>query len=357
MLEESWRERMATKALSESASPLISIIVLNWNGGDDTHGCLASMQGLTYPNFTVLLVDNGSTDDSLARARAATWEFPLRIIENGANLGFAEGNNVGIRAALESGADYVMLLNNDTEIAPDCLDRLMDVAVARPEAGILGPRIFYMDPPDVAWFDRAAWNPANLRFDFPGQGDKEYGLPTEPMETEYVCGAAMLFRAEVARKIGLLDSRFFLVYEESDWGFAARRAGYACLTVPAAKVWHKIGASFGSEESPLRAYFSTRNHLLWVEKNRGKDELLRDVRNTLTNVFPSLGLSREAAPFPKRLLWGLREFGCDWKRLAVNPHIRARRRGLRDYLTRRFGDCPDEVRAWSRAWTAKQQNE
>jgi GT2 family glycosyltransferase len=341
---------MDTETLSKGSAPLISVVILNWNGADDTLACLDSLATLTYPNFTVLLVDNGSTDDSLQRVLANNWAFSLYIIENGANLGFAEGNNVGIRAALESGADFVMLLNNDTEIAPDCLDRLMDVAAAYPEAGVLGPRIFYMDPPDVAWFDRAVWNPASLCFDFPGQGEKESALSADPAETEYVCGAAMLFRAEVAKKIGLLDSRFFLVYEESDWGFAARRAGYKCLTVPAAKVWHKIGASFGSEESPLRAYFSARNHLLWVEKNRGKDELLRDVRNVLTSLSPHLGLSPETAPLHKRLVWGLREFACNWQRLAANPHAQARRRGLRDYLLRRFGDCPDEIRALSTAW-------
>lgn len=328
----------------------IAIVILNWNGADDTLACLGSLAALTYPNFYVIVVDNGSTDDSLVRVRAVTWQFPLRVIENGANLGFAEGNNVGIRAALDSGVEFVMLLNNDTEIAPDCLDQLMDTAAANPQAGILGPRIFYMDTPDVAWFDRAIWNPVSLRFDFLGQGENESALSTEPIETEYVCGAAMLFRTEVARNIGLLDSRFFLVYEESDWSFAARRAGYACLTVPAAKVWHKIGASFGSEESPLRAYFSTRNHLLWVEKNRSRHELLRDVSNTLNNLLPHLSLSREAVSLPKRLVWGLREFTHNWRRLAVNPHTRARRRGLRDYMLRRFGDCPDEIRALNATW-------
>jgi GT2 family glycosyltransferase len=332
--------------------PRVSIIVLNWNGGDDTVTCLHSLQALTYPYINLILVDNGSTDDSLTKVEAEQFANSPHVIRTGCNLGFAEGNNVGIRAAQESSADFIMLLNNDTEIAADCIDRLMDIASIHKEVGVFGPRIFYMNPPDVVWFDRAVWNPASLRFDFPGQGEKESVLSTDPVETEYVCGAAMLFRTEVVRRIGVLDSRFFLVYEESDWSFAARRAGFGCLTVPAAKVWHKIGASFGSEESPLRAYFTARNHLLWTEKNRGKAELLRAVRNALKNVFPRLpGLSYVATPIHKRLVWGLLEFAREWRRFAVNPHIQARRCGLRDYLLRRFGDCPDEVRTLNTSWT------
>ncbi len=330
--------------------PAITIVILNWNGGEDTYSCLDSLQEVTYSNFVVLLVDNGSTDDSLERVCASKYKYPLTLIKNGSNLGFAEGNNVGIRAALDAGADFIMLLNNDTVMAPDCLARLMDVAANTPDAGVLGPRIFYMDPPDVAWFDRGVWNPETLRFDFPGQGDREADLSTDPVETDYVCGAAMLFRSDVARRIGLLDSRFFLVYEESDWGFAARRAGYKCLTVPAAKIWHKIGASFGSEESPLRSYFTARNHLLWVEKNRGKDELLRVLRNTLMSVLPHPGLSVNTVPLFKRIFWGLKEFIHDWRRLSADARIRARRCGLRDFILRRFGDCPDEIRALSAAW-------
>lgn len=342
--------------MSTGYPPKIGIVILNWNGGADTLHCLTSLRELSYPNFVVLLVDNGSTDDSLRAVREAAWNFPLQIIENHANLGFAEGNNVGIRAALEAKADFVMLLNNDTETAPDCLDELIAAAAAHPEAGVFGPRIFYMDRRDVVWFDRAVWNVDAQRFDFPGQDVREESLPSAPSDTEYVCGAAMLFRAEVAQKIGLLDGRFFLVYEESDWCFAARRAGHACLVVPAAKIWHKVGASFGSEESPLRAYFSTRNRLLWLEKNRPREELLRALAATDRSLKARLSLAAaQRGSWLKRLVWALRAYLHNRRRLNSDVQVRARRMAYRDFLKRRFGDCPDAVRRLSAEWSARRR--
>ena len=122
--------------------------------------------------------------------------------------------------------------------------------------------------------------------------------------TEYVCGAALFFRAAVARKIGLLDERFFLVYEDSDWCFRARRAGFACVSVPKARVWHKVGTSFGSESSPLRTYFSTRNKLLWTEKNVSRREWWDILRAALRRLYPGFALDRKACvPAHKALLW------------------------------------------------------
>jgi GT2 family glycosyltransferase len=338
------------------ASPTVAIIILNWNGGSDTYSCLESLSRLKYPNISVLLVDNGSTDESLTTIRGHNWPFSLRIIENNANLGFAEGNNVGIRAALEVGAEFVMLLNNDTEIAPDCIDRLLEAAKTHPDTGIYGPCIFYSDPADRIWFKGAEWNSKDLRFDFPGQGQKESTLPSEPIETDYVCGAAMLFRSEVARKVGLFDPRFFLVYEESDWCFTARRAGYRCLTVPSAKIWHKIGSSFGSEEAPLRTYFSTRNRLLWIEKNCSREELYCAVSATRRSLRPPLNLSGFTdASLAKRIAWSLREYLQTRRRYNADAHMQVRRIAYRDYVARRFGNCPDTVRDLNAAWAARHQ--
>src|SRR5262249_3506361 len=127
----------------------VAIVLLNWNGTEDTLACLRSLGQLEYGNATVTVVDNGSTDGAPERIRA---RFPgVGLIENGRNLGFAGGNNVAIPPSVDAGADYVLLLNNDTEVAPDMLSRLIDVAERDPSVGIVGPKILYYDLPDTIW--------------------------------------------------------------------------------------------------------------------------------------------------------------------------------------------------------------
>src|SRR5258706_8218616 len=132
-------------------------------------------------------------------------------METGGNLGCAGGNNPGIRHALDRGADFILLLNNDTTVDPKLLDELVCAAERRPEVGCFGPWIFYMHDPDRLWFSRSDWSSAKAAFTAPGKGRLASELPNVSNDTDYVCGAALFFRAGVARKVGLLDERFFLV--------------------------------------------------------------------------------------------------------------------------------------------------
>src|SRR5436190_7401977 len=137
-------------------APSVAVIVLNWNGRDDTLACLESLAGLNYDNFQVMVVDNGSTDGSVGAIRP---RFPgVEIIETGRNLGFAEGNNVGIRLALDRGMDYVFLLNNDTVVDPSLLSELVAAAERCPEGGIFGAQILYHSDPLKIWFAGARWD-------------------------------------------------------------------------------------------------------------------------------------------------------------------------------------------------------
>jgi len=335
-------------------SSAIAIVVLNWNGADDTLACLDSLSALTYPNFNVVVVDNGSTDDSLARLRPYTAPYPLTLLETGRNLGYAGGNNVGTQHALDHGAEFVLVLNNDTTIAPDLLERLLESAQRNPDAGVFSARILYFDEPEKVWFDGARWNPSSLRLEWPGQGADESSLGTTDHETDYACGAALFFRSEVARQIGLLDESFFLVWEEVDWGFRARKAGWRNLVVPAARVWHKIGVSFGSESSPLRTYFSIRNELLWFSRHASFSARLRLWVKNLRRLTPKFYISSGPSPWVKRLSWALQDYARAWLGRGSRQEYLAARRAILDYAHRRFGDCPDEVRAWSKAWAARQ---
>lgn len=325
--------------------PSVAVIVLNWNGADDTLACLDSLVTLTYPNFNVIVVDNGSSDDSLALLRPYKAPYPLTLIETGSNLGFAEGNNVGIRAALEADADAVLLLNNDTVVDPELVSALVDAATAHPKGGVFSAKIFYHAEPNKLWYAGAKWLAVKQHFQHIGIGEIDDGQSYEKVvETDYASGCALFIRTEVINKIGLMDPKFFLTYEETDWCYRVRAAGFKCLFVPTAKLWHKVSASFGGVESPLQLYFYSRNVLLWAERHLPRTAYWSLFWKTLRDSLRfSIG-ARQNGPLVKRLAWGISSL---WQRLRRGGHdaaSRARYLGFRDYLLRRFGDCPDEVR-------------
>lgn len=345
---------VVTKPEKIVAPAQVAIIVLNWNGKADTIPCLESLRKLSYSNYRALVVDNGSTDDSVQAIRAShPW---AEVLQTGVNLGYAGGNNIGMKHAIDSGADFVLVLNNDTEVAPDLLERLVDAASRHPAYGVFGPRIYYHHDPERIWFAGGVRSEDGLSFAWPGQGERESEFNAKECDTDYVCGAALFFRAEVARKIGYFDEQFFLVYEESDWCFRARRAGFGCRMIPSAKVWHKIGASFGSEASPLRTYFSSRNILLWNKKNLPRSLRRKQWMRVLRRVIPQPALSSSSnAPLIKRLIWAARSYPRLVSSRMSDPCERAYRLGVRDFLLGRFGDCPDEVRELSRSWAKRQK--
>lgn len=335
-------------------SPHIFIVILNWNGIEDTLFCLNSLSALRYSSLDVLVVDNGSTDDSLERLRVHNAKYRLKLLETRRNLGYAGGNNVGTRYALQHGADFVLLLNNDTAVASDFLDRLVEAAWEHPDAGVFSPRIMYLDEPKRVWFDGARWIPSSGRLEWPGQGELEDALKVGDHATDYACGAALFFRAELARQIGLLDEAFFLVWEEVDWCFRAREAGWRVLMVPSAKVWHKIGVSFGSESSPLRTYFSIRNELLWFSRHAPLPARFRLWLKNLQRLVPQFAVGNGKTPWLRRFFWAALDYLAAWRGRGNRLQYLATRRAIFDYVYRRFGDCPKEVRAWSKAWAARQ---
>lgn len=243
--------------------PRVTAIVVNWNGLEDTIACLASLAEVDYPSLEVVVVDNGSTDGSPALLRQ---RFPrLALLETGENLGYAGGNNVGVRYVLERGADYVLLLNNDTEVAPGFLRRLVEVAEADPRVGVVGPTIYYYDRPDVVWSAGGAIDWRRGRAWMMGLDERDRGqFGTAPREVNFVTGCAMMVRRETVERAGPLDERFFLYYEEVEWCVRIRRAGFRVLHVPLARIWHKVPPD-GREDSPTVHYYMTRNRLLFLK--------------------------------------------------------------------------------------------
>lgn len=330
--------------LPESANLLrVSIIILNWNGRDDTLACLDSLAALTYPNFQAIVVDNGSTDGSVNLIKRKFPDIPL--IETGTNLGFAEGNNVGIRAALETGANYILLLNNDTIVAPDLLEAFAEAAAHHPDGGMFAAKIYYHAEPTRLWYAGGKWLQDKQCFVHVGIGEIDDGKKYEAVaETDYASGCALFVSAEVINTLGVMDPKFFLTYEETDWCYRARAAGYRILFVPSAKVWHKVSASFGGVNSPLQLYFYSRNILLWAERHLPRSAYWPLFRETCRDALRFSAGTRQDGVLLKRWMWA---FTSLWQRLRRGGRDaagRARYLGFRDYLLRRFGDCPDEVR-------------
>lgn len=329
-----------TASLSEAAR--IAAVVLNWNGGQDTLDCLASLNASARPFDTVIVADNGSTDGSVQRIRD---RFPnVIVVENGLNLGFAGGNNRGIRVALERDSDFVLLLNNDATLDVTALGELLAAVSAHPEAGVLAGKIFFADGSRRLWYAGAKWHGHKQYFEHVGYGQVDGQMYSAATATDYASGCALFARSEVFRKIGLLDERFFLTYEETDFCYRARAAGYEILYVPEARFEHKISASFGGESTPLHDYFYTRNILLWGERHLSRKDFVRLLGKTAREVVGLPPKAYALAATPRRLLWALRTAGRRAVGLTDSPSVRARFLGLRDYLSRRFGDCPQEVR-------------
>jgi hypothetical protein len=292
-------------------------IVLNWNGKSDTLTCIESLQKQTHPT-TVICVDNGSGDDSAAAIRA---RFPaITLIETGANLGYAGGNNVGIRHALASDADFIFVLNNDITLEPNCIEVLVNECAAHPEIDAAAPKSVFSNEPHIIYFAGGHIS-ADGHTHHIGYGDvnkPEYDVASP---TEWITGCALFVRRETFERVGLFDERFFLLFEDSDWSLHARHAGCQLHYLPAARVRHAGSASFGGKRSPLYQYYRTRNSLLWIERH---------------------------FTFPKCIYLGARMIADSWRRsnrLSDPGPERARMRsatvaGVRDYAMRRFGCGP-----------------
>ncbi len=296
----------------------ICIILLNWNGKSDTLECLASLSKVEYRAFQPIVVDNGSTDDSVAVIRNSYPNIP--ILETGANLGFAGGNNVGIEFALSKSYNWILLLNNDTIVSPDVLTAFIDASKEKPTGKIFGAKIFRYHEPESIDHVGGMWDASRAHFISLLNGD-------EMARVDYVCGAALFAHRSVFEEIGLLESRFFLFWEESDWCSRATQHGYEIWTAPKAKVWHKVSASFTGGK-PQIYYFWWRNRLFWIERNCTPQERKKIYRNVLVPEIRKL-----VRLFLLRSLQRLL--------LHPSPHLLSYRgslAGIRDYYLRRFGN-------------------
>jgi len=242
----------------------LSVILLNYNGARDTTDCIESLQGSSFKDFDVVVVDNASSHDSVELLKAR-WP-DITFIVNSRNMGFAGGNNFGIRHALKRGSEFVLLLNNDTTIDPDALGTLVRTMEENTQAGIVGGKVYYFDRPNVIWFAGGHFNAHSGFGDHYGKFEEDHGQYDRVRECDFITGCCMLIRREVCEKIGLLDDSYFLYYEDVDFCSRARRAGFSVLYQPSAVIYHKISRAT-SWDSPVYIYFNLRNKLLYLHRN------------------------------------------------------------------------------------------
>ncbi len=298
-----------------SGSTHVTAIVLSWNGRDRTLDCLRSLARITYRPFSVVVVDNGSSDGS---ADAVAAEYPaVQLVRLQENRGFAGGMNEGVETAFAAGADSVLLLNNDMEVEPDCVQPLVSALDGDPAAGAACAQILFAEEPPRIWYAGARFSPRRGHHGrLLGYGRAPLPATMSPYRTDRACGGAMMWTAGSYERVGPFDERLFAYAEDTDWSLRARRAGLHVLVVPASVVHHAVSASSGGESSPTTLYYSLRNSLVvaerWAPLGVGRDlaPAARGCRRPCrpgAEIAPARGRSpgrpRRLARFPPWAAW------------------------------------------------------
>lgn len=241
----------------------VTAVIIAWNSGDELLQAISSALAGTRRPGQIIVVDNGSSDGSIEQVEAGFAE--VQVVRSGRNLGYTGGNNLGIKLALEQGADYCWLLNDDVLVAADALELLLAEAAERPQAGLLGPLVMTRENPDViltaGGILRDGWFSQTM-----GTGEHNQGQFPAVAEVDYLSGCALLVSRRFVQKVGLLDDRFFMYHEDVDWGVRARAAGFQVVVVRQARVWHP-DTRRRDECSADVTYYMSRNELFFLKKH------------------------------------------------------------------------------------------
>ncbi len=264
--------------------PLVSVISINFNAPEVTADMIRSFKDVTYPNVEIIVVDNASTKgdtDSLKQ------DFPeIKLIKSKENLGFAGGNNIGIRQAK---GDYILLLNNDTEVKADFLEPLVKKFQNNPSIGAVSPKIYFHHTPNMLQFTGISEiSKFTTRSTGWGYGKMDVGQFDEDKKSFFAHGAAMMVPKSVIEKVGLMAEIYFLYYEEMDWGQRIRNAGYEIYYVHDSVIYHKESVSTG-KESPLKVYYINRARIIYMRRNvKGPDLFIAFLYQNLISVPKNL---------------------------------------------------------------------
>lgn len=262
----------------------VSIIILNWNRPDDTLECIESIKSLRVAGYELetIIVDNNSSDNSVRLLKELVYKtkhsarhYNIHLIENKANLGFAAGNNVGIRYALAGGADYIMVLNNDTLVHPDLIRYFIQMSKDNSKLGAASPKIYFekgfefhknkykkTELGNVIWYAGGEIDWANVYGKTRGVDEVDVGQYNIPEKTDFATGTCMFLSRTALEKSGLFNEKYYMYYEDTELSLRIKKAGFDVMYIPGAVVWHKVAQS-SAIGGDLNDYFIARNRLLF----------------------------------------------------------------------------------------------
>lgn len=240
----------------------VFVILVNYSQAELTLKCIQSIQESSNIDPQIIVVDNCSPDDSYSLLKEKL-DQSIILIKANANNGFASGNNIGIRYALGRGADYIMLLNNDTEIAADMIEKLL---LFTDEKTATAPKMYYFDRPDTIWFAGGRYLKGSGRFIHIGENQNDSPAFDQNTECDFLTGCCIMLSAKTVQKVGLLSEEYFMYVEDVDYSLRLKEAHVQMLMIPEAKLWHKVGSSSGGERSKAAIYYGNRNRLYLQKK-------------------------------------------------------------------------------------------
>lgn len=242
--------------------PLVSIITINYNESEVTSDLLESIRGLTYPNYEIIVVDNASPNDNPDIIKEKYPE--VNLIKSKENLGFAGGNNLGLKQAK---GDYLLFINNDTIVPKGFIEPLVETLQEDKTIGMVSPKIkFHWDPTLIQYAGYTPMSHWTIRNNSIGYHQKDDGDFDRAGETQSIHGAAMMVPKSVVENVGMMTEIYFLYYEEHDWAEMVKRAGYKIYYQPKSHILHKESVSTG-KFSPLKTYYISRNRILFARRN------------------------------------------------------------------------------------------
>ncbi len=252
--------------------PKINIIILNWNGYEDTSELLRSLKNISYNNYSITIIDNNSTNNDVEKLKSKC-NNDFEILKSHENLGYAGGNNLGIKYLLENDGDFVLLLNNDTTVDEYFLEKLVRKFGTDNTIGISAPQIYFFNQPSKIW--STGGKISKIRGSGVSYSSKNFNkINKRNGSFEFVSGCCMLVKKEVFQKVGFFDENYFLYDEDTDFCFRVKKNGYKICVEPDSKIYHKVKGSTSKLVSTLPLYYETRNRLYFAKKNLEKFSFL-----------------------------------------------------------------------------------
>ena len=269
--------------------PTVAIILLNYNGEKDTIECLNSLKKIDYKNYFIIIVDNHSNQESIETLRNSKSTFAFQLLESKTNNGFAAGNNIGIRAALEQRADYIVLLNNDTLVEKDFLSKLLKPFEEDKDCGVTTSTIYYEENRKKIWCAGGEFNPRTFKVTLIGYGKKRDCVTDKIKEITFATGCCMCIKREVFEQVGCLNEKYFMYEEDSEFCYRVIYAGWKLYYAPEAVIYHKISASTGGKAekaSALTQYYMVRNKMIFIrEYAKGFNKLRSYIYNITMYIY------------------------------------------------------------------------